>query len=165
VRGPFRDERQFVYWNAPRLNCSDPIPVRKLGGGLMSFRARAIRGMRFDENLRGVSDGEDVDFCARMRPGAQLAIAPRARLIHNASLAGRSRKHWLQRSTQANCYLFQRNWNTCAFNRMCFLWLMAGLGIIALFASLRRGSLEPWNTFRQGALEGYRVSGVGLRRP
>ena len=32
----------------------------------MSLRAAALGSIRFDENLRGVSDGEDVDLCMRL---------------------------------------------------------------------------------------------------
>jgi glycosyltransferase involved in cell wall biosynthesis len=162
-RGPFDDERQSIYWNAPRLGGAAPVLVNKLGGGLMSFRAQAVRGMRFDENLRGVCDGEDIDFCARMKPGTMLAIAPAARLVHNASPVGRSQEHWLERTTQANCYLFHRNWNTTLINRACYEWLMFGLGIVAVFASLRRLSLTPWNTFRGAAREGLRLTGTNTR--
>ena len=162
-RGPFDDERQSIYWNAPRLVGATPIVVDKLGGGLMSFRAQAVRGMRFDESLRGVCDGEDVDFCAQMKPGTLLAIAPAARLVHNASPVGRSQEHWLERTTQANCYLFHRNWNTTLSNRVCYAWLMFGLGIVAVFASLRRLSLTPWNTFREAAREGLRLNGVNTQ--
>ncbi len=162
-RGPFDDERQSIYWNAPRLVGATPIVVDKLGGGLMSFRAQAVRGMRFDESLRGVCDGEDVDFCAQMKPGTLLAIAPAARLVHNASPVGRSQEHWLERTTQANCYLFHRNWNTTLINRACYVWLMFGLGIVAVFASLRRLSLTPWNTFREAAREGLRLNGVNTQ--
>lgn len=162
-RGPFDDERQSIYWNAPRLAGAAPVLVNKLGGGLMSFRAQAVRGMRFDENLRGVCDGEDIDFCARMKPGTMLAIVPAARLVHNASPVGRSQEHWLERTTQANCYLFHRNWNTTWSNRVCYAWLMFGLGIVAAFASLRRFSLTPWNTFRGAAREGLRLNGANNR--
>jgi len=123
----------------------------------MSFRAQAIRGMHFDENLHGVCDGEDIDFCARMKPGTQLAIAPAARLIHNASPVGRSQEHWLQRTTQASCYLFHRNYNTGLANQLCYGWLTLGLGLVAVFASLRRGSFAPWRTFREAARKGLGV--------
>ncbi len=157
VRGPFRDERQPVYWNADLLRSSDPVAVSRLGGGVMSFRAAAIRGLRFDVNLRGVSDGEDVDFCIRLPPGTVLLIAPRARLIHHRSPLGRSEAHPLRRFSQANCYLYQKHWRKGVFNRVLFLWLCVGLGVAASIASLRRGSLDPWRALMEGMREGTRV--------
>jgi GT2 family glycosyltransferase len=157
IRGPFRDERQPIYWNADLLRGSDPVAVSRLGGGVMSFRAAPIRGLRFDENLQGVSDGEDVDFCARLRPGAVLLIAPRARLVHHQSPMGRSKTHALRRFSRANCYLYQKHWRKGTFHRLFFMWLCVGLGLAASIASLRRGSLDPWRALAQGMREGTQV--------
>lgn len=109
VCGPFRDERQPIYWQANQLRRSPPITVRRFGGGLMSFRASVIRGKLFDENLRGVSDGEDVDFCTRLGREVKLLIAPRARLEHHHS-AVRLHDHWLRRSVRGNIFLYRKNW-------------------------------------------------------
>lgn len=124
----------------------------------MSFRADAIRDIQFDENLSGVSDGEDVDFCAHLKPRSLLLITPKARLVHNQSPAGRSQKHWTSREAKSNHYLYYRNWRSGIFNRLCFCWLNLGYGIVATFASLRRGSLEPWRDLVEGMREGCRVS-------
>lgn len=158
VRGPFLDDRQPVYWNAARLRGGEPVPVSRFGGGLMSFRADAIRDVRFDENLSGVSDGEDVDFCAHLKPGSLLLITPQARLVHNQSPSGRSQKHWSSREAKSNHYLYHRNWRSGIFNRVCFGWLNLGYGLVASFASLRRGSLEPWRDLLEGMRDGYGVS-------
>ncbi len=157
VRGPFHDERQPIYWRADRLRQAEPIRVGKLTGALMSFRANAIRGRHFDENLRGVCDGEDVDFCARLGPSAVLVIAPRARLVHKTSPSGRSQDHWLKRLAQANFYLYDRNWKKGIGNRLSFLWFNAGLALVAALASLRAGSLVPWRALTEGAREGQKV--------
>jgi hypothetical protein len=42
ARGPFHDERQPLYWRAARGRRGRPVRVRKLGGGLMSFKMKAI---------------------------------------------------------------------------------------------------------------------------
>ena len=143
MRGPFHDERQPIYWRAESLRGAPPFPVTKFTGALMSFRVDTVRGKFFDENLHGVSDGEDVDFCAQLGPGAQLLIAPGARLEHHQSPAGRLRDHWLRRSARGNIFLYRKNWDEGIFNRCCYLWLMAGYSAVALVASLRRFSLDP----------------------
>ena len=162
VRGPFQDDRQPVYWNSSRLRASDPVPVSRFGGGLMSFRADAIGDARFDENLSGVSDGEDVDFCSHLKPGSLLLITPKARLVHNQSPCGRSQKHWTSREAKSNHYLYYRNWQSGVFNRLVFCWLNLGYALIASFASLRRGSLVPWRDLLEGMREGRKV---GKPRP
>ncbi len=149
-RGPFRDERQPIYWNAEKLRHGDPIRVSRMGGGLMSFRAKALPAIRFDEDLLGVSDGEDIDFCARLGPEAILMIAPRARLVHKLSPRGRDQAHWLRRDARAKHYLYQRIWRHGVARRLAFLWLSAGYAIAASLGSLRRGSLDPWRAFLAG---------------
>jgi GT2 family glycosyltransferase len=150
LRGPFFDDRQPVYWQAKRLRNNGPVRVTRLGGGLMSFRAGAVRELRFDENLVGVSDGEDVDFCARLGPQALLLIAPKARLVHNQSPAGRECGHWLARHARALTYLYRRNWRHGVKNRLCYLWLNVGYVLVATLASLRSGSVVGWRALLAG---------------
>lgn len=150
VRGPFQDQRQVVYRKANRMRRAEPIRVDRLGGGLMSFRADAVRKLRFDRNLRGVSDGEDVDFCARLGRRAILMMTPKARLVHNQSPSGREQNHWLQRESRSQHYLYRRNWKHGLMNRVCFLWLNIGFMLVAIPASARRGSVEPWRALRAG---------------
>lgn len=151
MRGPFHDERQPIYWNAERLRNSPPLRVHRIGGGLMSFRADAIRDKHFDENLRGVSDGEDVDFCARLSSDAILLITPRARLQHYQSPIGRLADHWLRRHARGNLFLYNKHWNSGLRNKLSYSWLWLGYSAVALVASCRRLSLEPWRALRLGA--------------
>lgn len=160
-RGPFHDDRQPVYWRADRLRHASPIPVSRLGGGLMSFRASAVRGLRFDENLHGVSEGEDVDFCCRLPAGSRLVICPRARLAHMQSPQGRTQDHWLRRMVLGSHYLYRKNWRGSVVNRIWFLWLNVGCGLLATLASLRRGLFEPWRAFLTGIAE---AKGPGEQR-
>jgi glucosyl-dolichyl phosphate glucuronosyltransferase len=150
LRGPFRDERQTLYWRANRLRNAEPIRVDRLGGGLMSFRADVIRGYRFDDRLRGVSDGEDVDFCVRLKPDTILMIAPRARLEHKQSPSGRLQVHHLHRDVRSQYYLYRKNWRRGTKNRLYFAWLNVGLALQATLGSVRRGSLEPWRALLAG---------------
>jgi glycosyltransferase involved in cell wall biosynthesis len=156
-RGPFHDERQTVYWCADRLRNAGPIRVDRLGGGLMSFRADIIRRCRFDEKLRGVSDGEDVDFCARLGPDVVLMIAPRARLEHRQSPSGRLRDHYLHRTVRSEHFLYRKNWNRGIKNPLCFVWLNVGFGLSATLGSLRHCSLDPWRAWRAGVLDARAV--------
>jgi glycosyltransferase involved in cell wall biosynthesis len=157
VHGPFRDERQEIYHRADSLRAAGRIPVTRFGGGLMSFRASKIEGLQFDKNLRGACEGEDVDFCMHLPPGARLEIDPRARLVHNASPAARRVEHWSASVVRGTSYLYYRNWQSHSF---AFAWLMMGFGMIALAAALKRGSLKPWQDFLAAFRHGKQV-GLG----
>jgi GT2 family glycosyltransferase len=161
VRGPFRDERQKIYWNADRLRNSPPIPVRHFTGALMSFRSRVVRNLFFDEsldqNFRGVSDGEDIAFCEKLGNKVELRIAPRARLRHNHSSVCRLTDHWLRRHARANLYLYKAYWNKRVLDRLDYGWLRIGYWFVATVASARRLSFEPWRALFLGAQEANQV--------
>ncbi len=160
--GPFRDDRQSVYRKAENLRNTPPIRVRKLGGGLMSFRAERIRGLRFDENLHGACFGEDIDFCARLPRNRVLLITPQARLVHKRSPEGRNPVHWLDLHAQGANYMRQRHWRMGIWNNLCFAWLNVGYALAATLSSVRRISLEPWKAWRQGAKRGRLLGGKGM---
>jgi GT2 family glycosyltransferase len=147
MRGPFRDVRQSLYLRAGELRGAGRIPVSRFGGGLMSFRANRISGLRFDPNLRAASEGEDVDFCLHLPAGARLEIEPRARLVHNKSGTARPDEHWNAAGVRGNTYLYYRNWRRGWSNPIAFLWLMSGFALLALVSSLKRVSLAPWKAF------------------
>jgi GT2 family glycosyltransferase len=152
--GPFRDDRQSVYRKAENLRNTPPIQVRKLGGGLMSFRADKIRGLWFDENLHGACFGEDIDFCAGLPRDSILLIASQARLVHKRSPEGRSQVHWLDLHAQGTNYMRQRHWRSGFWNNACFAWLNVGYALAALLSTLKRRSLDPWRAWRSGAQRG-----------
>jgi glucosyl-dolichyl phosphate glucuronosyltransferase len=155
--GPFHDERQPIYWHAGRLRDSGPIDVRKLTGAAMAFRADAVRGLRFDPNLTGYSLAEDVDFAARIQPGI-IVVAPRARLVHKRSPAGRATDHWLRGQAQSSYYLYRRNWRQGLPNRLRFLWLNVGHGLAVALCCLKRQSLQPLSAFLEGIRRGREAS-------
>jgi GT2 family glycosyltransferase len=116
----------------------------------MSFRADIIRSVRFDETLRGVPPGEDVDFCVRLPSDTLLVLTPRARIAHNQTKHGRSSAHWLRHYVHGSHYLYLRHWRHGLKNRLHYGWFNVGCALVATFASLRRRSLEPWQAFLAG---------------
>ena len=154
VRGPFHDDRQPVYWNAQHLLDVPSFRVSRLGGGLMSFRMAGIRNVHFDEALRGVADGEDVDFCLTLGREAVLVVVPGARLEHRQSPVGRLTDHWLRRSARATHFLYRKHWRHGIKNRVSFLWLQAGYALVAAISTLRQRSFSPWHALRTGIREG-----------
>lgn len=157
-RGPFRDDRQPIYWNAARNATSPPVRVQQFGGGLMSFRRSEILSHRFDTQLTGACPGEDIDFCLRLPKESVLLINPKARLIHKRSPDGRDSTNWLALQAQVYNYLRQRHWREGFWNNVCFSWLNVGQMAAAMLASVKRGSLEPWRAWREGARKGIAIA-------
>jgi GT2 family glycosyltransferase len=157
VHGPFLDERQQIYYRAAELRSAGRIVVSRFGGGLMSFRTERIAGLRFDKNLKGSSEGEDVDFCLHLPAGARLEIDPRARLVHKASITARKNEHWIASVVRGSSYLYYRNWRKGLRNRTAFAWLMCGFAMLSLAASARRLTLSPWRAFTTALAYGKSV--------
>ncbi len=152
--GPYHDDRQDVYRKVEQLRNAEPTRVRQFGAGLMSFRAEAIRGLWFDENLTGACFAEDIDFCARLPQNSVLLITPQARLVHKRSVKGRNAVHWLDLHAQGANYMRQRHWRKGIWNNLCFAWLNVGYTLAAILSSARRTSAEPWHAWQQGAKRG-----------
>jgi GT2 family glycosyltransferase len=160
LRGPFQDERQWIYWSARGLRNSEPIRVAIFGSGLMSFRASVVRNHRFHGALRGLPPGEDVDFCARLGPNATLVIVPRARTTHNQSDVGRAVNHWIKEYVQGKLYPYHRNWSHGIGNYLARAWFTAGCALLVLFSCLRGRSLAPWRAFVCGLREASRLAAL-----
>jgi GT2 family glycosyltransferase len=154
VRGAFHDDRQPVYWHADDLRSHGPQRVKQFGCGVMSFRATVVRDLRFDPQLTGCSLAEDIDFCARLPRGSVLLIAPKARLFHKRSPAGRATAHWLDSHAQSSSYMRRRNWSRGFRDDLCFGWLQVGYAFMAAVGSLKRVSLEPFRAWARGAARG-----------
>lgn len=154
VKGAFHDDRQPVYWHADDLRSRGPQRVKQFGCGVMSFRATLVHNLRFDPQLTGCSLAEDIDFCARLPQGAVLLIAPKARLFHKRSPAGRATAHWLDAHAQSSSYMRRRNWNRGFGDDLCFAWLQVGYALMAAFGSLKRSSWEPFRAWARGAARG-----------
>ncbi len=149
LRGPFDDQRQQIYWNAEQLRNSGPVAVPYFGGGLMSFRVSAIAGLRFDEALHGVADGEDIEFCLRL-PDPVLFINPRSRLAHYHSQSERLRDHWSRRGIRGQWFLYLKHWNHGLRNRVYAAWLIVGYILLISFAACRQRSHAPLRAFMTG---------------
>jgi len=158
MRGPFKDVRQRVYWRSATLRNSKPIRVHQFGGGLMSFRAAAVTGLRFDERSKGASPGEDLDFCAQFSRDKILLIAPKARLVHNKTPQARAVVHWLSLHAHVYYYLHQRHWRSGFWNNLCFAWLKAGYASAAALSCIKRGSSDSWTAWREGARKGVALA-------
>lgn len=147
TRGPFWNDRFPAYWNAQALK--SPQRVTQMSGGMMSLQRARLGSVRFDGNLRGVSDGEDVDFCVRL--AGTYYIDPRCRLTHHFDATGRERDHWTRRHARANTYLYLKNWRD---HKLAYVWLNCGWALAATLASASRRSLQPVRSMLAGRVEG-----------
>ena len=154
MRGPFHDDRQPVYWHAASL--TKPVRVTRFSGGMMSMRKSAMKGVRFDNHLRGVADGEDVDFCVRLK--GIYFIDPQCKLTHHFDTSGRERSHWTQRHARANAYLYNRDWRQ---HRLAYAWLRMGYFVAAMLGCASRKSVDPLRAMLAGISEGERASQPG----
>jgi GT2 family glycosyltransferase len=149
ARGPFREKRLPVYWDAHKYR--KLVPVIGMSGGLMSFRAEIARTGRFDESM---TDGEDVDYCVNLKGTPLMVLAPKVRLKHMASNINRIREAWLKKFAASQSHLYHKNWNHKLSNRICFGWFIVGLSLASLLSCVRRLSSEPFVGMLQGLRQG-----------
>jgi GT2 family glycosyltransferase len=149
ARGPFREKRLPVYWDAHKYR--KLVPVIGMSGGLMSFRAEIARTGRFDESMK---DGEDVDYCVNLKGAPLMVLAPKVRLKHMASNINRVREAWLKKFAISQSHLYHKNWNNTLSNRVCFGWFVIGLSLASLLSCVRRLSPEPFVGMLQGLRQG-----------
>ncbi|HXH81441.1 MAG TPA: glycosyltransferase, partial [Candidatus Tectomicrobia bacterium] len=165
-RGPFRDERQPVYWfwqrHAAAARC---VPVRMFTGAMMAFRRAALDGVRYDPRYRGPSTGEDIDLCwSLVARGRRLAIALDARIVHNRAPRPASRPEATMIASWG--YLYRKHLRRTPATRAAFAWYVAGVVIGALAQVARERNLAPLRSAFAGIRAVLRdFEGVGFLAP
>jgi GT2 family glycosyltransferase len=150
-RGPFRDERQPVYWHWRRWPEGTLVPVRMFTGALMSFRRDALGGLRHDPRYRAASVGEDIDLCWSLGArGGRLAIATDARIVHNK--APRPARRPEEALLTSWAFLYGKHVAKTPAARLAFAWFVIGVLVGALRAAV---STRSWAPLRS-ALAGVR---------
>jgi len=140
--GPFRDERQPVYWNWRRYPEGTLVPVRMFTGALMSFRRDALTGLRHDARYRAASVGEDIDLCWSLGAhGGRLAIATDARIVHDK--APRPARRPEEALLTSWAFLYDKHVPKTPATRLAFGWFVTGVMLGALNASVRTRSWAP----------------------
>jgi GT2 family glycosyltransferase len=113
------------------------IPCEWLHGCNFSLRRSVLSEFSFDEKLKEYAWKEDLDFTYRIHqkyPGT-LYIAPKARLIHKASVAGRRPLEivaYLKDSYEL--YIFFKDFDRGIKDRIIFIWSKFGALLFLLFA-------------------------------
>jgi GT2 family glycosyltransferase len=141
-RGPFRDERQPIYWDWNRHAEGCLLPVRMFTGALMSFRRSALAGVRHDARYRAASVGEDIDLCwSLIARGHRLAIVTDARIVHNR--APRPARRPEEALLTSWAFLYDKHVPKTPATQLAFGWFTAGVVVGALIASVRTRSWAP----------------------
>ena len=140
--GPFRDERQPVYWFWRRYPASARVPVRMFTGAMMSFRREALDGLRHDARYKGASVGEDIDLCWTLgRRGARLAIVTDAHIVHNRAPRPARRPEEAQIASWG--FLYHKHLPRTLGVRAAFAWYVAGVLAGAAVSAVQERTLDP----------------------
>jgi len=157
--GPFRDERQPIYWYWRRYPEGTLVPVRMFTGALMSFRRDALAGLRHDARYRAASVGEDIDLCWSLGArGGRLAIATDARIVHNK--APRPAKRPEEAVLTSWGFLYDKHVPKTRATQLAFGWFVVGVILSAANAALRTRSWAPFTSAWKG-LRGVRSDYAG----
>src|SRR5215470_8976974 len=140
--GPFRDERQPLYWFWRRYPAPARIPVRMFTGAMMSFRRGALEGLRHDPRYKGASIGEDIDLCWSLwRRGERLAIATDAHIVHNRAPRPACRPEEAQIASWA--FVYHKHLPRTLATRAAFVWYVVGVFVGALHTAVQERTLDP----------------------
>jgi GT2 family glycosyltransferase len=164
-RGPFRDDRQPVYWQWRRYRSGALVPVRMLGGGMLSIRRSALGDARFDARYCGASLGEDIDLSwAIARRGGRLAIATDAHVVH--ARGPRPARRYEAAILTSWGFVYDKHQPKTVRNRLAFAWFVTGVVLSAALATVRSRSLAPLRSAIEGvdALR-HDYRGVGFLAP
>jgi len=150
--GPFRDERQPVYWFWRRYPTPARVPVRMFTGAMMSFRRAALDGLRFDARYRAASVGEDIDLCWSLGArGARLAIATDTHIVHNKAPRPAVRPEAAQITSWA--FLYDKHVHKTASARLAFAWYVTGITLAAVGLAVRERTWAPVGSALTGILD------------
>jgi len=157
--GPFRDERQPIYWFWRRYPEGALVPVRMFTGALMSFRRDALAGLRHDARYRAASVGEDIDLCWSLGArGGRLVIATDARIVHNK--APRPAKRPEEAVLTSWGFLYDKHVPKTRATQLAFGWFVVGVILGAASAAVRTRSWAPLTSTSKG-LRGVRSDYAG----
>lgn len=147
--GPFRDERQPVYWFWRRYVEPTRVPVRMFTGAMMSFRRTALGGVRHDTRYRGASVGEDIDLCwALGRRGGRLAIVTDAHIMHNRAPRPATRPEEAQIAAWG--FLYDKHVPKTLATRLALAWYVTGVFTGAAINAVAERTLAPLRSAMAG---------------
>jgi GT2 family glycosyltransferase len=136
--GPFVDDRQRIYRRADQLRDEGPLPVTRLGAGLLAVRRSLLSDIRFEEQFGRYPLGEDVDLSFRLAAKGRLLINPKARLVHLRAPGLRSAVPRQVRELHSWALIYHRRLRSGIRNRLAFTILTVGLLCEGFWSALLR---------------------------
>lgn len=125
------------YTTYPYPKLSKVINCQWFSGCNQSYRRGIFKIQRFDENLKRLSSGEDMDFSYKIfkKHPNSLYLTPNAKLLHNYSLTSLPDHLLIYNRTINGFYFFYKNIEQTLLNKLIFIW--CNIGRVAVNVSLR----------------------------
>jgi glycosyltransferase involved in cell wall biosynthesis len=146
-RGPFRDDRQPVYWRW-RAYRGALVPMRLLGGGMVLIRSSALAGIRLDARYRGGSLGEDIDLSWSLARRGRLAIATDVGVVH--ARPPRPAQRYEDATLTSWAFVYAKHQPKTPGNRLAFGWFVTGVALEAVAVAARSRTLAPLRSLAAG---------------
>ncbi|MHA1833452.1 MAG: glycosyltransferase family 2 protein [Candidatus Baldrarchaeia archaeon] len=129
--------------------CNRVTEVEILSGCNMSFKSNIFKEFGFDENLKGYSYLDDVDFSYRVSRKYRLLITPKARVIHKTTPKSSSEGYY-ELKVYYHYLIFRKLVNKNMKSITAFYISLLGNLIQAIIASLIVRKKCPINGFLKG---------------
>lgn len=125
--------------------------VRIFSGCNMSYTKEVLKNLEFDENLKGYSFMEDVDFSFRVSRKYTLIQTSDATLVHKFAPNSRDGlKKRVAMEISNTSYLYKKNMPPTLANHVLFSWSRLGVFLWMLLKCLQEGNPERVLGFIQG---------------
>lgn len=156
-RGYLKDRRRAVnrkYWKMPEI-----VPSNVLSGGITAYKAEIFKNLKFDENLKGYSLGEDKEFSTRLiLSNYKLAINTKAYAFHFRHPKGKPTLFNRFESKVAFIYYLNRKVTTQKKLSIEARWALVGIFFEGIIKSLAAGNISPF----KGIFSGIKKSKNGF---
>ena len=157
-RGIFHDPRVDLHGYCEDVGGGRLIPSRYLSGGLSAYRREVFERVRFD-TVNDFFMLEDIEFstrAAKVLGDRHFYINTAVCLEHRMSPVNRERSgpRWERKLREYVCFYKKHREEPWA--RLHLIWLLVGLGLEAVFASLRILSPGPFLGAVRGLIRGFR---------
>jgi len=149
----------------PTISTTYPYPLTHIiacewiSGSNQVYRRSVLQEVVWDEKLLKYADGEDLDHSYRvycLYPG-RLYITPKARVIHEEGVTGRTVKYELIMMREVyGWYLLNKLFPQSSLAKGAFLWSRIGRLLFAIAKGLAGSSAEAYKEVRF-LLDAYRL--------
>ena len=159
--GVLRRSGDVAYLRHPRI----PARVDVISGANMTFRRRALDGIRFREDLGRYAYMEDADVALQLCGAGALWMLPEARLVHHRSPAARlPRREYVAEVLRNSTLLFVTHRDDHALSWPHFARRMTGRVTAYAALAIRAGSARPLLGVVDGLGASRRVLRAASRR-